>query len=227
MLLKPLDLFVLVWLATRPDRRWKGTVRDLAAVLGVVPSQVQYALTRAARCHLFAREERRVLVPNLLEFLEHGLRYALPVEPGPIEQGVPTAHSAPVMQAALASAGDPALSRLVWPDLTGPVTGQSLTPLHPAVPALAQVDGELYAAMALVDSLRVGGARERSVAAGSNGPANPIFRVVRRPGTVRAGGGRWTRWRLSNRTCLASRVDVIPGPSRRRARRSQRRTAAG
>jgi hypothetical protein len=165
MLLKPLDVLVLIWLATRPDRDWQGTVRDLAAALGTVPSQIQYALTRAARCHLYSRERRRVLIPNLLEFLEHGLRYALPAELGPIEQGVPTAHSAGVMQAALAAAGDPALARLVWPHLEGGEIGQTLTPLHPVVAGLAMSDADFHAAMALVDSLRVGGARERAVAA--------------------------------------------------------------
>lgn len=164
MLLKPLDIMLLVWLATRPQREWQGTVRELAATLGIVPSQIQYALARAARCHLYSREARRVLAPNLLEFLEHGLRFALPVEPGPVEQGVPTAHSAPVMQAALASVGEPALSRLVWPHLDGSEVGQTLSPLHPVVPGIALADADFHAAMALVDSLRVGGGRERSVA---------------------------------------------------------------
>ena len=129
-------------------------------------SQVQYALTRAARCHLYSRERRRVLTPHLLEFLEHGLRFALPAaEPGPVQQGVPTAHSAPVMQAALASAGDPGLSKFVWPHLDGPEVGQTLTALHPVVAGLAMTDRDLHAVLALIDSLRVGGARERGVAA--------------------------------------------------------------
>lgn len=165
MLLKPTDLFVLIWLATRSSTPWRGTIRDLAATLGIAPSQVQYALTRGERCHLYSRAQRRVLVPHLLEFLEHGIRYALPAEPGPLAQGVATAHSAPVLQAALTGAGDPALTAMVWPHLDGDVMGQAIDPLHPAVPALAMRDERFHAVLALVDSLRVGGARERTVAA--------------------------------------------------------------
>lgn len=165
MLLKPTDLFVLLWLATRSETPWRGTVRDLAAALGIAPSQVQYALTRCERCHLYSRAHRRVLVSHLLEFLEHGLRYALPAEPGPVAQGVATAHSAPVLRTALTTAGDPALAALVWPHLDGDVIGQALDPLHPAVPANAMRDEQFYAVLALVDSLRIGGARERTVAA--------------------------------------------------------------
>ena len=52
----------------------------------------------------------------------------------------------------------------VWPDPEGTVRGIALTPLHPSVPKAVKGDRLLYELLALVDSLRTGGARERSIA---------------------------------------------------------------
>lgn len=43
--------------------------------------------------------------------------------------------------------------------------GTSLEPLHPAAPTAARANAQLYEMLALVDSLRVGKARERTMAA--------------------------------------------------------------
>ena len=43
--------------------------------------------------------------------------------------------------------------------------GYSLTPLYPSVPAAAVRDAKLYELLALVDAIRDGRARERSLAA--------------------------------------------------------------
>lgn len=53
----------------------------------------------------------------------------------------------------------------VWPDEEGGHMGTSLEPLHPAAPTAARANAQLYEMLALVDSLRVGKARERTMAA--------------------------------------------------------------
>lgn len=54
---------------------------------------------------------------------------------------------------------------LVWPDDEGTATGTSLAPLHPAAPAAARRNPRLHEMLALVDALRVGRVRERTLAA--------------------------------------------------------------
>ena len=53
---------------------------------------------------------------------------------------------------------------LVWPDASSSTMGQSLQPLYKTVPKAAAEDPALYGYLALVDAIRVGGARESSVA---------------------------------------------------------------
>ena len=52
----------------------------------------------------------------------------------------------------------------VWPDPEGRVQGVSVQPLYASVPGAARRDPELYHLLALVDSLRIGRARERALA---------------------------------------------------------------
>lgn len=89
------------------------------------------------------------------------MRYVYPVKPGSIERGIPTAHSAAPLKNSLNGWED---SGLVWPDPTGKVRGESLKPLYKSVPFAAQKDEKLYEALALVDAMRVGRARERNLA---------------------------------------------------------------
>ena len=142
------------------DARW--TYAQLGERLGLPDSHVHAAVQRAIRSHLIEGGSRRVHCHNLLEFLEHGVRYAFPVEPGPMTRGVPTASSGPPLKDLMQrdSAGD-----LVWPDIDGSTTGQSVVPLHAKVPTVARNVPALHELLALVDALRIGGVRERQLAA--------------------------------------------------------------
>ena len=96
---------------------------------------------------------------NLLDFVEHGLRYVFPAEPGAIQRGLFTAHSAPPLDQ-LVSVNEP----YVWPWAEGKERGQAIEPLHPGVPAACAQDSELYELLALVDAIRLGRAREKEQA---------------------------------------------------------------
>ena len=52
----------------------------------------------------------------------------------------------------------------MWPHPNGSVRGVGVEPLHPSVPFAAMQDAKLYEMLALFDALRVGKARERSMA---------------------------------------------------------------
>ena len=102
------------------------------------------------------------MVPKaLLEFAVHGVRYAFPAKPGAIRRGVPTSFGVPPLAAQISatSGGAP-----VWPHAEGQVRGPSLNPLHRHVPEAALADRALYELLALLDTLRAGRSRERTLA---------------------------------------------------------------
>ena len=73
----------------------------------------------------------------------------------------PTAHAAPGLAASFRGDDDP----VVIPLRHGPVRGRAVTPIHPSAPGAAARDPKLHELLAIVDALRIGGARDRSVAA--------------------------------------------------------------
>jgi hypothetical protein len=99
-------------------------------------------------------------VAALEEFLLHGVRYAFPAIRTRRQRGVPTAHSAPVLKDVFDSDIDP----LVWPSAIGAMVGIALEPLIPTAATFASRHPALYDALALVDAIRVGTARDREVA---------------------------------------------------------------
>lgn len=53
---------------------------------------------------------------------------------------------------------------IVWPDAKGSVRGTGLAPLYPKATELPERNPAVYAALTLVDAMRVGQARERNAA---------------------------------------------------------------
>lgn len=160
--LKPQDLYVLLALISRAAPP-ASLYPDLAALTGLAISAVHASLKRAAASRLVLFQERKpqVLKAALLEFLEHGARYAFPPVQGGLTRGVPTAYAAAPLNELIAPSADPPP---VWPHAKGSVRGLALAPLYPSVPEAALNDARLYAALALLDALRLGQAREREAA---------------------------------------------------------------
>ncbi|MFH1708903.1 MAG: hypothetical protein ABIF71_13445 [Planctomycetota bacterium] len=155
--MRPQDIVVLLKIAALGTRPWRG--KDLASALGISASEVSESLNRSAIAELLEPDRKSLMQGALLEFLEFGLKYTFPVVPGSLVRGVPTAHSAPPL-AAMVAADEP----FVWPGSSGSVRGQAIKPLHPGVVNAVQQDAQLYELLALADALRVGRARERSLA---------------------------------------------------------------
>jgi hypothetical protein len=157
--LQPSDIYVLCGLLASDEQPW--TYRELASQLGVPHALVQRALLRAEEAGLYSNVERRVHGPNMEEFLLHGLRFFAPAKLGNVVPGRPAAWAAPPISHVIKESGD---LPPVWPWAHGRVRGQALPPLNDA--AVEAVDnlprlGEL---LAIVDSLRAGDVRVRSVA---------------------------------------------------------------
>jgi hypothetical protein len=184
ILLKPQDVVVLLKLGL--GQEGPRTLAALSRELGISASEIHAAIRRAGAAALLDPEQRKPRVRNLLEFLEHGIRYAFVSRRGEITRGIPTAHSAPPLNQVLVQgplarmfsgrAGEEAsgygdasnnpydLDIVVWPDPDGEVRGQSFEPLYPSAVGAARLDPKLYECLALVDALRMGRAREKKIA---------------------------------------------------------------
>lgn len=163
MELKPQDLLVLLKVAAHPPQRW--TYAALGEALAMSASEAHASVKRAVASGLAvapARGEWSPIRPNLLEFIVHGVRYIWPAMPGPVKRGVPTAFGAEPLASMLTAAPGEAP---VWSHPAGSAKGPTLTPIYRTAPQAALTDPALHRMLALVDALRAGRARERTLAA--------------------------------------------------------------
>ena len=160
-MLRPVDIYVLAGSIACGDRR--PPLRELADFLALPDhSVVQRSLARAREAGL-VNGDGVVRRPAFEELCIHALRYLAPARLGPLTAGIPAAWAASPLDALISSAGaDPPP---VWPSATGPVRGQELPPLHPSCVEAAALNEELARLLCLLDSLRVGDVRVRTVAA--------------------------------------------------------------
>lgn len=159
--MKPQDILVALKLVSCGDDPWSYTT--LALALTMSPSEVHAAVKRLAQSHLLDLTQKppRLLRAPFFEFLSHGLRYVFPSERGELSRGVPTAWSTAPLDAHFVATNEPPP---VWPHPEGSVRGMSLQPLYKSAPDAALRDPQLHRLLALVDALREGGARERTLA---------------------------------------------------------------
>ena len=155
--MRPQDIVVLLKITSLRGADWLA--KDLANALGISQSEISESLNRSVLAGLLSADKHVVMKGALLDFLEHGLKYVYPQQPGPIVRGVSTAHSAEPLKHLIQSQED-----YVWPWAEGKNRGQSIEPLHPGVPYACLKDANLYTLLALTDALRVGKIRERKLA---------------------------------------------------------------
>lgn len=158
--IKPQDIMVLLKLCLWQEREWRHI--DLSVELGLSQTEVSFALERCRVSGFLDEAKKRVIRSSLLEFLVHGLKYVYPVQPGALGRGMPTAHSAPPLSKRIVSDEH---DQYVWAYGEGKMRGQAIEPLYESVPFAAAKDPQLHELLALVDALRVGRARERTIAA--------------------------------------------------------------
>lgn len=150
--LRPHDVVVALQLALKPGLPYGA----LAEAVGLSRGEVHNVVKRLVKARLLQVDKRKPNMNALLDFLVSGVPYAFPAEIGPSARGIPTAYSAlPVEHES--SGHEP----LVWPSLEGHARGSSVEPLYRNAPETASHNRELYELLALVDSIRIGRARER------------------------------------------------------------------
>ncbi len=112
--LLPQDVLVLLKLVSYGGRR--PAMAQMAADLGLSPSQVHASLKRLERSRLIAPSTNEPQLRAVEEFLLHGVKYAFPAVRGEATRGMPTAYAALPLSEAIAAGGDPPP---VWPNAEG------------------------------------------------------------------------------------------------------------
>lgn len=140
-------------------------VRNIEATTGISKSQVSGGLRRCLDLSLVRRSRRsgapRVNRPELMDFIVYGLKYSFPAKQGELVRGIRTAFAAPVLEKRIFSAGELVP---VWQEPRGKSKGLSVEPLFKSIGKAVRNDQELYALLALVDAIRIGGPRESNLA---------------------------------------------------------------
>lgn len=155
--LKPQDVVLLLKIVSDNNPSWNQ--KPMAESLSLSQSEVSEAVARCKFSGLLAPDGKTVMKTAFIEFLQYGLRYIFPQQPGAIVRGIPTSHSAAPLNAVIQSN-----EMYVWPYGKGTARGHSIIPLYPTVPEAALKDVKLHELLALTDALRVGRAREKEIA---------------------------------------------------------------
>ena len=155
--MRPHDIVVLLKIASKGKTSW--LMKDLSYELGISASEISESVNRSIIAGFITKDKTKLLKLSILDFLEYGLRYVYPQQPGAIVRGIATAHSASPLNKEIEG-----IEPYVWPYAEGNIRGQSIEPLYPNLPKACIDDKVFYEYMALCDALRVGRAREKSLA---------------------------------------------------------------
>lgn len=155
--MKPQDVVVLLKVIALNNDNWQQI--PLAHSLKMSQSEVSQSVARSRYAGLIDDSGKKVMRQALYDFLQYGLAVVFPARPGAVVRGVPTAHSASPLNREINSNED-----YVWPYAKGKLRGHGISPLYATVPQAALDDEQLHALLALADALRVGKAREKSIA---------------------------------------------------------------
>jgi hypothetical protein len=155
--MRPQDIPILLKIVSLGKTSWQA--KDIAQTLFISSSEVSESLNRSYIAGLIDYNKKRANRQSLLEFLEHGIHYVFPQQPGSMTNGIPTAHSHPYLRQFFDSD-----VFYVWSDLHGKERGLSIEPFYPKQTSAVKNDETLYKLLALVDVIRVGRQREINLA---------------------------------------------------------------
>jgi hypothetical protein len=151
--MRPQDIAILLKIIAMNLQHWQ--LVELSNSLHISISEISESLNRNRLAGLIDYNKKIVNRQSLLEFLEHGIRYVFPLQPGSMVRGIPTAHSHPFMKNYFISE-----MNYVWPDNKGNVMGLMIEPLYLKQVEAVKEDLLYYKLLSLVDVIRVGKVRE-------------------------------------------------------------------
>lgn len=159
-MLRAFDIAVLLKL-TLPGAA-ESSFQKLASDLHVASSEVHGAMKRMRLSGLMRHDgPKSVNRSALLELLKYGMRYVYPPIRGELTRGVPTSFAAEPLRSVIHDGGSEVP---VWPSVLGKVRGYTFEPLYKHAAEAALANPAFYELLSLVDALRDGRVRERSVA---------------------------------------------------------------
>lgn len=151
--MRPHDIAILLKLVSLNGNSWQ--LSTLANDTHISLSEISESLNRSKVAGLLNSDKKQINRQNLMEFIEHGIRYVFPQQPGALVRGMPTAHSHPFMKKMF-----PGQMEFVWPNDKGKVIGQMIEPFYPKQSEAVNKDEKYYKLLSLVDVIRVGKSRE-------------------------------------------------------------------
>jgi DNA-binding MarR family transcriptional regulator len=155
--MKGQDIAILVKTIILENKSW--TTTQLATELNISQSEVSKALTRLAFSGLLDESKRHPARRSIYDLLVSSIKFIIPVKPGRVVKGIPTAHSAEPLKEKIISD-----LNYVWPSAKGTMRGEGIEPLYPNLSRSVGGDKKFHEFMALIDVLRVGKVREVEVA---------------------------------------------------------------
>jgi len=155
--MRPQDVPILLKIVALKDAHWQ--LQPLSNMLRISMSEISESLNRSRTAGLIDFKKKRPNKLALMEFLEHGLKYVFPQEPGPVTKGILTAHSHSFMKQFIKSD-----ENYIWPSFEGKFMGQTIEPFYGRQVEAVKDDPDLYKLLALTDVLRVGRVREVEIA---------------------------------------------------------------
>jgi hypothetical protein len=132
--------------------------RDLAAALEISPAEVSYASQRLRTVGLIGSSG--VNLELAFECLAHAVKFICPPVTGPLSVGLPTSFCHPDFKFVKYADSD----KVVWPYAHGNIKGTSIIPIYPSLPKACSNDPALYRLASLVEMIRAGRAREKTLA---------------------------------------------------------------
>lgn len=151
--MRPQDVAILLKIVALGSQSWQ--LASLASALKISISEISESLNRSSIAGLIDYNKKKINHQNFMEFLEHGVKYVFPQQPGAMLRGVPTAHSHPDVKKIFISE-----LHYVWPDSNGEVMGLMIEPFYKKQTEAIKEDKGYYKLLSLVDMIRVGKVRE-------------------------------------------------------------------
>jgi hypothetical protein len=165
-MLKPQDIVVLLKLLAHPDHLdWPQ--HQLATQLCLSASAINASLARlneSGLLNLGITDKRyQPVIAACEELLIYSVKYFFPGTLGEYTRGIVTSYAAPTFKKRIVIGNTPVP---IWPHAEGNQLGVALEPLYPSVPKsiMKHPDQLFYDLLVLVDAIRSGRARERSLA---------------------------------------------------------------
>jgi hypothetical protein len=175
-MLRPQDIVILLkilsTMALTPSNENDTLSQNrLAELLCMSPSEINAGIKRLVASGLLGpafRDDQKhkiVFLPIKEACLEclPTVKYFFPAQLGSYTRGIPTAYAAPLFKKLIVPGKDPIP---VWPHAEGDHRGLCVEPLYRSVPEsiIKYPDPLFYDLLVLVDTIRIGRARERNIA---------------------------------------------------------------